>query len=175
MQFGINLLPTKKPALGEKRAWRRLKILAGAVLASYIIFIGALVFFSLFISFSQRKLKQEVGQVEAKIKALEKRESQVLTIKGRAELANKILGERVSQKELLSRVQNLSLVGISLFEINMAPGKLNFSGEAQNALVLGDFLDRLSQTTWSWVRLASLARTSKGVYSFSLETNPILK
>lgn len=176
MQFGINLVPTQEPVLKEEKFWRRIKLVGGIVLSVYIVFIAALLVFSLLISASEKKLKQEVSGVESQIKGLAKKENLQVSLKGRLETASKILGTRAEQKELLSQVQGFILPGISLNEINLVAEKVDFSGEAQDAKVLADFLDQFEgqKNDWPVIKLTSLARTQKGIYSFSLDLNSVI-
>lgn len=177
MSSGINLLPKQKLDFEKAKVLRKLKLIGGAILAGYVLFLIGLLTFSFFISSSGQEVKKELSAAENEVKKFKKIESLQLTLKGRVEAASKIVKNRVNQKELLGRIQNFVPSGVSLTGIEMAGDEVSFTGETQNIDSLGNFLDRLEKpdTDWSSIRLKSLVRNINGLYNFTFEANPVFK
>lgn len=178
MQFGINLLPRKKVTVVQSEALRRIRVLFGAAVAGYLVLLMILLGVSFYLTSAREKIAQESHETEAKIKNLEKKESLALTLKQRMAIVAEVLSSReknqmdkTSYEALLSWVQSLILPGVVLGEVSFSPNLVVFSGEAANAVVLGEFIEQFqpSQREFSWLVLDSLARSSKGNYSFSLK------
>lgn len=178
MQFGINLLPRKKVPFEETELARKAKLFFGSILIGYLLLVIAVFGFGLFIARSRGEVAQEAKQAETKIKGLEKQESLALTLKKRIEIASQLLTSRekavtgqLSYEQLIRWVQGLVIPGVALGEVTVSPGQIVFSGEAENAVVLGEFLEKFSpsEREFTWLLLESLSRSTRGNYSFSFK------
>lgn len=178
MQFGINLLPTQEGHSTAGKLSQKLRLFIGILLLIYMLIVGALMVFSFQLSSSQKKLRQETAQTEAKIKNLQEKESLEITLKQRVGDIDRTLKDRekaqqakISYSQIISQIQGLVLPEISLQEAEIdQPGrKIIFSGEATNTLALENFLNQFEkpEITWSLVSLESLDRNQKGAYKFS--------
>lgn len=176
MQFGVNLLPQKKVSTIEQKRGRSLKLVIGVVLIIYIVFISTLFGFNFYLSLSQKNLAQEIQKTETQIKAFTKKETLVLTLKERAETVAEILGNRekiqaieASQQQLLSWIQGLMIPGTNFAEASITLDKISFSGQADNAAIVGDFLEQFEQLErkFKFLGIDSLSKSPKGNYSFS--------
>ncbi|MDP3888663.1 MAG: PilN domain-containing protein [bacterium] len=176
MQFGINLLPTKKTGL-EVKIGRHLKTYAVPVLSVYTLFLAVLFVSSFYISTKESNLNSEISQTESKIKSYQKRETMALTLKDRMSLIGGILGDNqkntnndLSQDQVLTWLQSLLNSGVSLTSINLSNTDMEVAGEADNVSNLASFLDSLpGERNFSSLSLSSLTRLTSGRYSFYLK------
>lgn len=168
--LGINLLPGIKPTLEEKRVSKKIRTWGTVILAGYVIFVAGIFIIGATLSLQRSQVKGKVTALEQQIKSEQKKESLELALKGRIGEVGKIIKGRVSYASLITKILSLAPTGVSFQELDFSQSKISLSGEATNALVMTDFLEKLKkETDFSWVYLNSLSRTKTGGYSFSLE------
>lgn len=178
MQFGVNLLPRKDSSPVQQEALGRIKRWLILALGLYVVFMTVLFSIFFYLSITRKQIEAESKQIETKIKSLEKRESLALTLKKRMEVVSPLIAAReekrkkgVSHEQLLAWIQSLAVAGVSFGDASLAPSEVSFTGEAQNAFSLDEFLRQFNNKAdkFNLVVLDGLSRSSKGVYSFSLK------
>lgn len=168
--LGINLFPRKKPPLEQKRISVRIRTWGAIILVGYTLFVTGLFIFETIVAFQRNRVKNKITQIEEQIKKAQKKESLELILKGRIVEARGIIGGRTNYVQIINKIQALSPQGLSYHEIDFSQGKISLSGEAQNVKIMGDFLDKLKETSdFSNISLTSLSRTKTGSYHFSWE------
>lgn len=178
MQFGVNLLPTRKIVAPEEKLFKKLRNAGVVVLVVYVFLISGLIASSFYFSLAQKQIDQQRQKTEAEIKRFEKRETLALTLKERMGTVGDVIGQqekletaKLTQSQLLSWLRSFLLPGVIFNDADLSSSKLGFSGEAENGLILGDFLDQFLQTerTFKTLKLETLSRTGKGNYEFSFK------
>lgn len=179
MQYGINLLktPAQKPkGLGIPN---KVKILLILMLVVYVVIAMGLVSFSYTLTLMRNRIKDESQGLEAKIKGFQKLEIMAVALKERMEKTDKLLSEREKIRlsnnapaQLITKIQDLVIPGITVETVTTDIGNIEFAGQADNVAVLNDFIKSLKDTSyWLSVKLSSLSRNDEGIYDFTITAN----
>lgn len=178
MQFGVNLLPRQEFKAKNEKTVVLLKKISFIVLGAYTLFLLGLGGFYYYVSTNKVNLTSEIAETQKKIKSYEKKENLLVTVKERMVNIAQILNNRKrventqgSYEQILAWLKNLLVPGVSITEVGIKDGILDFQGRAENALAIGEFLAQFEklERQFPWLSLESLSRNSKGEYAFSFK------
>lgn len=171
----VNLIPgEEKFTYDIARIQKRLSFLATI---SIIILIGTtLLSFAVFfaLDLQNKDVISATTSAKTKIKSLEKREGDLLVLKNRSELIDKILDGRTESIKILTDFEKLSPQGITFQTVESGQkGDLKVLAKATNLFLLNEFIQKLSDPNltkdFTLIDVSSINRGERGDYSFSLE------
>ncbi|HNP89450.1 MAG: hypothetical protein BWY24_00365 [Microgenomates group bacterium ADurb.Bin219] len=174
-KFKINLIPGEERSRLDLSLWaKRLKTLAVSLLAVFTGLSG-LVFLQYFrLRNDTETVNAKIIQAEKSILGLQLREQDLSKLKNRLQLAQKIMGLRRGNVEILKKFDELSSKTI-IFETVESKGKgeLSLMVTSPDLLGLNQFMTEISRPEFTQnfdkLEVSSVSRSEDGDYSFILD------
>lgn len=169
---GINLIPGEERASFEVIDFsRRIKFLATLLVIVFLLVLLACfgVFFKL--NSWQNNLLGKISLNEKKIKSYLERESDLVILKDRLALADKIFKKQPEKMEILFKLRGLVPEGVVFESIESGEkGGLMIGISSSDLLALNRFVKAISDPefvkNFSFAEASSISRSEKGTYSF---------
>jgi len=181
MVSGIDFLRAKrKLSFEQTRLSHSLKIFSLVLLVLYCLVIGAAFSYRFYLGQESQRISQAINIKKQKIEQLQKIESLQFLLKTRVSQLSELFAQpRIDYVQILSYLEEISPASVVLTDISLSEkGKVSLTGMADNAVVLGDFLEKLTAkevtaNPFTEIVLSSTGRETDGTYNFSLslETN----
>lgn len=168
----INLFPKIK-AFWEKRALiRRLAVVISIVaLILYFVVLSSLLSFFLLLSREEKSVRKNIETHEEKIRSLEPVESKQVLLKAKLGELSKILKIEKRPEEALEDLEAISIMEVTLSDLNYTKGSLKITGKASNVLVLDEFVEKLEnegKNRFSQAQFNNIGRAEENTYNFNL-------
>lgn len=164
--------PDKKALLGQS-----LKIGAMVLLAAYCIAASGIFSYWLVVKQKDNSLVRKIEDQRQQIAGLKTVESLHLLIKERLKLLGSTeLADRVDYSLLLTEIERVEVPGMRITDIQVGvEGEMLFSGEAQDAVALSEFLEKLEEIGKArqegLIEVTEANRSKEGMYIFSITSN----
>lgn len=164
--------PDKKALIGQS-----LKIGAVVMLAAYCIVASGIFSYWLILKQKDNSLTRKIEDQRQQIASLKAVESLHLLIKERLKILGSVeLADRVDFSLLLAEIEKVRVPGMTIADFEAgADGKLVLNGEAQDAVVLAEFLEKLERMGQSrkegFIEVSEASRSKEGLYNFSITSN----
>lgn len=164
----------KAAGFGGKLVKRWLTKVSFILVIIYLLVAGFVFSFLVYGRGEYNRVSRQITAQKQQLTKLTKIESLQLVLKQELSVLSQFLAKkRPNHSQLLSYFEKVSPIGITIKQIEIGEkGETKLDGMAENALVLGEFLDNLKSATvkspFLNVALSSASRQSTGVYQFSV-------
>jgi len=176
LQTTINFL-AKKQAEYQRRA-KRLLVIQGAafaILGVYILLIGGVFAYSLYLTNQKKQLEGEIQQVSSQIQKQSAMEAKYVFIKTKLKALVPVLASQRKNQDLMAAVLTLLPPGVSVknFTVN-EDGKISFSAEVADFQTFNRLLTNLKKgevtpkVRMQLAKIGSLNLSSDGNYGFNV-------
>lgn len=174
----INLFQIhRKIAEKEAGVIRKAKIISLLLLIFYCLVATGIFSFWLILKRQNEAVVSKIKYQKQRINELNTVESLHIFVKQRLSALSPLFEkETIEYKETLTQLEELLPEGVVLTKIELVEeGSLELSGEAPNAVIFADFLERLlasgNEEFAESVEMSSTSRQEDGSYKFSLNVN----
>ena len=156
---------------------RKTRVVSIVFLIAYCLVLAGVFSYWLVLKGQASSLSKKIETQQREIKRYEKTETLHVLVKQRLlALAPFLAKASVNQPQVLGEIESLVPEGIVLGSFNFKDdGGFGCEGQARDALVLGEFLDKVVQLNEDnfpeKIDLSSVSRVEEGGYSFALSFN----
>ena len=160
-------------AVWEKKArMRRLaQVISIVALIFNFVLLSSLISYSLLLTRERNALKKKIGVYEARVRKLKPVESKHVLLKSKLKELLKIFKIEEKPDGIFKDLETFGLEGIKFLEVNYADGNLKIKGEARDAVVLDELVQKLEdegRDLFSQAVFDNVNRTTEGDYIFGL-------
>lgn len=173
---GINLIPgEEKASFDVIELLRKLRFLASFLGGSFLLVVLVLAVLFLRTNSYLKDLSSKISTTESQIKSLQPREADLLIIKNRLGLAQKIINDRQGSIEVLEKFLKVKPQEIGFEKVESTKKKkVLITVSSPDLVALNKFMSIISQPDFTKdfkkIEVSSITRLEKGSYAFVLDS-----